>query len=192
MWIGNLIRCYNPRSHRSERVKGFAHQPLRCSSLVVARAYVIHYGVAEYVVAPRLACDMPPASPDHKRKLRFIIGRLRHFWKDNVIARPDHCRGKFVEDRWNIRDLGTCFCRVVAIVQAYADQFPRLGDWRSQAHRGKRNARNFWAIDDLLRLGESLRPRFNKVQQRSVAARGKIDDDIVLHRSGPLTAVLFE
>ena len=79
------------RTHRAERVLGFADQPLAVAALQIARGYVIDDGVAPDVVERVLRVDAVSAFADDDGELRLVVGCLGNFRvNDHRAAAGDH------------------------------------------------------------------------------------------------------
>src|SRR6185436_19750686 len=130
------IRDLVARSHRAdraERVGRLPTRPLPVAELEVPCAHVVRAEVAANGLEGVLLRHALDALADDDAELRLVVG-LRDDRRDHDrLAWPDERRRPLREEERRLRELGALLLRMVAVVEADADDLPRTLDRQHRA-----------------------------------------------------------
>ena len=115
------------RQKRAEGVEALAPEPLAVSALQVAGADVVRARVAADDRERRVHADPPRALADDDDELRFGVHVRGLGREDDRVVGPPQRVGELPEEERLARRLGALLDRVVAVVEADADDLAGLG-----------------------------------------------------------------
>ena len=122
VWVGNFVCCGQPRTQRGEGVGAFAFDPLTAAlELPGAFAVVVVEDIAGDMSHGIGLGDGAGGFSDHHGQLNFPVGFFRSGGNDESIVRAGEGGGGFEENDGFGGDGHAAFLRMVAVIEADAD-----------------------------------------------------------------------